>query len=116
MIKRIQKRPFDFDEDEKETLDMLEEFEATVVAVHDGDTILIQVDFWDFTVPFRFININAPELSEKGGDEARDYLKSQVLGKEVTIILGKKKIEKWGRMLGEVMADGSGLNQDMVNM
>ena len=44
-----------------------EDFFATVVNVHDGDTIRVKTDFRDFTFPIRFSNILAAELKEKGG-------------------------------------------------
>jgi endonuclease YncB( thermonuclease family) len=52
-------------------------YAATVVSVHDGDTLTRDVDlgFWaHFRMPCRIAGINAPELKAPGGVEARDTL------------------------------------------
>jgi endonuclease YncB( thermonuclease family) len=83
-----------------------EDFIATVVKVHDGDTITLKTDFRDFTFPIRFSDIDAPELSE-GGDEARDWLKGKIEGQEVQVLINKKnRVEKWGRLLGRIQYRG----------
>jgi endonuclease YncB( thermonuclease family) len=48
--------------------------EAYCVAVYDGDTITVSTG-----VKVRLIGIDAPELSEPGGDIARNYLACLVL-------------------------------------
>jgi len=93
------------------------DFTATVVKVHDGDTITLSVDFRDFNFPLRFSNTNAPELNEKGGHEAKDKLKSMIEGEEVNILINPdNRVEKWGRLLGEVMFQGLNLNDLMINL
>ncbi len=84
-----------------------EDFWATVVRVKDGDTIQVKADFRDFDFPIRFSNINAAELDEKGGPESQSWLESQILGEEVEIIVNpKNRVEKWGRLLGQVRHKG----------
>ena len=80
-----------------------EDFWAKVVRVKDGDTIQVKADFRDFDFPIRFSNILAAELNEKGGIESQKWLSSQILGKEVEIIINpKNRVGKWGRLLGRV--------------
>jgi len=57
----------------------------------------------DFPFQVRFANSAAPELSEKGGRESRDWLKNQIEGKLVYITIDpNNRVEKWGRLLGLV--------------
>ncbi len=84
-----------------------EDFWAKVVRVKDGDTIQVKADFRDFDFPIRFSNINAAELNEEGGIESQSWLESQILGEEVEIIVNpKNRVEKWGRLLGQVRHKG----------
>ncbi len=84
-----------------------EDFMAKVIKVTDGDTIRVTTDFRDFSFPIRFSNILAAELDEKGGLESQKWLSSQILGEEVEIIVNpNNRVEKWGRLLGEVRHKG----------
>ncbi len=53
---------------------------ATVVSVHDGDTLTCDIDLgfstWRRNQHLRLAGISALELSMPGGIEARDYLRS----------------------------------------
>ena len=90
-----------------------EDFWATVVKVHDGDTVSLSVPDRDFVFPLRLAKINAPELSE-GGHVARDWLKARLEGAEVYIKLSPERVEKWGRLLGSILHNGSDVADDMV--
>jgi|TARA_Y100000296_G_scaffold17864_1_gene21120 endonuclease YncB( thermonuclease family) len=84
-----------------------ESFSAMVTKVHDGDTITVSWDQRDFEFPIRFLNIAAPELSEKGGNESRDWLKSWIEGKEVEVIIDPtNKVDKYGRLIGTIQWGG----------
>ena len=83
-----------------------EDFFAKVVKVSDGDTIRVTTDFRDFSFPIRFSNILAAELDEPGGIESQSWLESQILGEEVQIVLHPTRVEKWGRLLGQVRHKG----------
>lgn len=88
-----------------------ENFICKVVDVHDGDTIRVLWDERDFTFPIRLLNIDAPELDE-GGAESQNWLEKQVLGEEVEILIDpKQRVEKWGRLLGEVFHMGMNMNE-----
>jgi len=83
-----------------------ENFFATVVKVHDGDTITLRTDFRDFDFPLRFLDIDTPEMNE-GGDIARDWLKGRLLGETVEIIIDTyNRVDKYGRLLGKVLHRG----------
>lgn len=90
-----------------------EDFEATVVKVHDGDTVTLEVDFRDFQFPLRLFGINSPEMNE-GGEVARDWLRARILGEKVEIILSSERVEKWGRLLGEIFHGGQDVGEEEV--
>lgn len=91
-----------------------EDFRATVVRVHDGDTVTLRASFRDFTFPLRLLNIDAPELSE-GGDAAREWLSNRILGHEVDIKIDpNNRVEKYGRLLGAIVKDGLDVGDEEV--
>jgi endonuclease YncB( thermonuclease family) len=93
-----------------------EDFMATVVKVHDGDTITLRVDFREFDFPLRLLNIDAPEMSE-GGEEARDYLKGVILDEEVEIKIDRNnRVGKYGRLLGKVVSLGMDMGEALVRL
>lgn len=94
---------FYFDSPHKQ---ITEDFFCKVVKVTDGDTIRVKWDERDFTFPIRFSNILAAELNEEGGKESQSWLEKEILGEEVEIILHPSRVEKWGRLLGEVRHKG----------
>jgi len=91
-----------------------EDFNAKVVKVHDGDTITVRWRERDFDFPIRFDNLNAPELNEAGGHTAQSWLEERILGEMVDIILSKRRVEKWGRILGAVMHNGMNVGDEEV--
>lgn len=105
---------------------VLYHYKATVVNVYDGDTCTVDIDLglhtWIKGEKIRLTRINAPELrgTEKTkGLNSRDFLRSQILGKDVYIETFKDKKEKYGRYLAEIwLVDETGklinLNDEMV--
>ena len=87
---------------------MTYEYLATVISVYDGDTITVSVDLGfhiSQTMSVRLARINSPEVrggSSTEGLEARDYLRSILLGKKVTLVTYKDGKEKYGRYLADV--------------
>lgn len=87
-------------------------FDAVVVKVTDGDTIRVETDFRDFSFPIRFSNIAAPEVNEEGGKESKSWLENQIMGEEIMVLVNKQnRVEKWGRLLGEIMHMGININE-----
>ena len=84
-----------------------EDFRAKVTKVTDGDTIRVKTDFRDFDFPIRFKGIDTPELNEAGGKEAKEFLKEKIEGAEVEILIDRSnRVDKWGRLVGDVMIGG----------
>lgn len=93
-----------------------ESFWAVVERVHDGDTITLSASFRDFVFPLRLLDIDAPELNE-GGDEAREWLESEVLGREVYILIDPvRRVGKYGRLLGRVLSSGLDMGESMMHL
>ncbi len=88
-----------------------EGFLAKVIRIIDGDTIRVKWDERNFDFPVRLLNIDAPELDE-GGLESALWLKNEILGEEVYVTIDRKqRVEKWGRLLGEIIHMGRNINQ-----
>lgn len=95
---------------------IFQDFRARVVKVHDGDTITLRWRERDFDFPLRLLNINAPELKEQGGEESQSWLEKRVLGEEVMIKVNpKQRVEKWGRLLGDVISRGINIGDESVS-
>ena len=89
------------------------DFSALVVKVHDGDTITLRTDFRDFDFPLRIANIDAPEMNE-GGEVARDWLRSRILGKMVVVRVNPdNRVGKYGRLIGSVYHAGFDVADEM---
>tara|TARA_R110002020_G_scaffold317058_1_gene532732 strand:- start:79 stop:423 length:345 start_codon:yes stop_codon:yes gene_type:complete len=85
------------------------EYKAKIIDVYDGDTFTFEVDLgFSITVKekIRLAGINTPEVRGKTKPEGimvRDYVRSMILGKEVTIQVFKKG--KFGRYVAYVFFD-----------
>jgi len=95
---------------------MTEDFVGVVEKVHDGDTVTVSISTRDFSFPVRLLDIDAPELSE-GGVEAREYLRSRVLGETVFFSLdSRNRVDKYGRLLARLLHGGFDLGQEMLGL
>ena len=93
-------------------------YAATVLSVHDGDTIAVDADMGmsvHFRTNVRFLGCNAIELSQPGGIEARDNLRT-LLAPGTPIVMRTVKDDKYGgRWLAAVsMPDGSDLISTLI--
>jgi micrococcal nuclease len=93
-------------------------YPATVTGVHDGDSATVQADLgWGVwrVVTVRLSGINAIELSQPGGKEARDHLLGLMpLGSKVT--LASLGWDKYGDRTDALLAltDGRDVCAQMV--
>ena len=92
-----------------------EPFMAKVVKVSDGDTIRVAWDERDFDFPVRFAELAAPERNERGGKESQSWLESQILGEMVEVIPTRMRVEKWGRLLANIIHLGMDMSQLSVD-
>lgn len=93
---------------------ILENIRAKVVKVTDGDTIRVKWEERDFDFPVRFARVAAPELDEEGGIAAQKFLSERILGEDVDIILTRQRVEKWGRLLADIVHLGVNENQALI--
>ena len=83
------------------------ELPGTVVGVHDGDTITL-LDANRHQYKIRLAGIDAPELSQAFGRVSRKHLADQVAGR--TVVIEWFKRDKYQRLVGKVMLNGSDIN------
>ena len=97
------------------------EYTATVVNVHDGDTVRLDIDLgfsmrWETSI--RLAGINAPELVTKEGKVAAQYLSQRLpVGSQVRLVTIKDKAEKYGRILGRIYigSETQDVNAEMIS-
>ena len=92
-------------------LAFLPPYQATVVAVHDGDTITVRSDI---TTKIRLFGIDAPELKQPHGQASKQALSGMVFGKTVTVTPANK--DRYGRTVAQIKANGIDVNNRMVEM
>lgn len=96
------------------------EYKCTIRRVIDGDSLEADISLgfklW-YRATVRLIGINAPELKMKPyGPEAHAHLDALLAGKQSIIVHTtlNHEFEKYGRVLGSVVADGVNINQRMI--
>ena len=85
-------------------------FEAEVVKVYDGDTL--NVDVRGTRTKIRLGAIDAPELKQEGGEEAKERLSSLILGKTVTV--EPVDTDRYGRLIAFLSFNGHSVNELLV--
>lgn len=86
------------------------EFDAKVIAVMDGDTVLLLHQ--GKKIKARLINIDAPELAQPYGKESRLALLNSVHKKQVHVT--SHAVDKYGRMIVDLRVDGKSVNEEQV--
>ncbi|ELD5175572.1 thermonuclease family protein [Campylobacter upsaliensis] len=106
--------PQDFKEQNLE-----KELTGKVSKVIDGDTIELlaktskENPYNHITkLKIRLYGIDAPELKQAYGKEAKEYLSALVLKQEVSLIIENK--DKYDRFVGTIFLKGQDINKEMV--
>lgn len=81
-----------------------------VIEVPDGDTLVIKSG--SKRVRVRMYGIDAPELKQRYGLEARDYLANRILDKNVSVKVVDE--DKYGRKVGKVYYKNRDMNLEML--
>jgi endonuclease YncB( thermonuclease family) len=89
---------------------LADEFNAKVIMVMDGDTLLVLHD--GAKVKIRMANIDAPEKDQAFGMESRQSLLEMVQKKQVHI--NSQAVDQYGRVVGLVSVDGRNINEEQV--
>jgi micrococcal nuclease len=84
-------------------------YTISCTAVIDGDTIILSNG-----ETVRLIGIDAPELSQPGGEESRTHLTRLILNKGVTLKKGREDRDKYGRLLRFVYLGNLCINEEMI--
>lgn len=87
-----------------------ETFEAYVIAVIDGDTVLALRD--KQKLKLRLTDIDAPEKAQQFGLRSLEYLKSRVNKKVVQV--DSRAVDQYGRTVATLTLDGIDLNRELV--
>lgn len=86
---------------------------GTVTAVHDGDTLTL--DMGDRTEHIRLQGIDAPELAQAFGNDAKLALAQQTLQQTVRVAYSQR--DRYDRVLGQVFtADCTDVNLQLLNL
>lgn len=83
---------------------------ARVVGVHDGDSCRAVIDGKE--TPIRLEGIDAPELGQPFGKNAKQQLSDLIFGQVVEIIPTGR--DRYRRTLAHVRAGGKSVNQEMI--
>lgn len=89
-----------------------ETFDAQVIAVLDGDTVLVLRD--QQRLKIRLADIDAPEKAQPFGMQSRDALRARVEKKRVQV--ESRAIDQYGRTVATIKLDGIDLNQELVRL
>jgi micrococcal nuclease len=79
-------------------------YEGLVTHVGDGDTVWVRPSHGGPPRAVRIDGIDAPELCQPGGPEARDALAGRVLHQPVRVATGRD--DDWGRALARLEHEG----------
>lgn len=102
-------------------------YRAFVTGVYDGDSITVDIDLGFGLISqenkLRLVGIDTPELrggtdaSKKAAQDARDYVRSLILNKEIIIKTEKDRTGKYGRYLATVYIPGEeqSLNEKLLS-
>ena len=85
-------------------------FSATVIAIHDGDTISVRTT--RATLRIRLEGIDCPEYRQPYSARAKQFTSQLVYGKEVTI--DDRGQDQYGRLLARVRMNGVEVNEALV--
>jgi micrococcal nuclease len=84
---------------------------GVVTRVVDGDTVWVNAG--GELLKVRITGIDAPEICQDGGPQAREQLRNRVFGKTVTLIY--QRLDDYGRLLARVELQGEDLGRWMVS-
>lgn len=87
-----------------------EEYNAKVIVVIDGDTLVVLHN--NAKVKIRLANIDAPEKDQPFGMDARQAMVGMAFKKMANI--DSKAVDKYGRTVALVTVDGLNVNEEMV--
>lgn len=86
---------------------------CTVRSVHDGDSMRVQCPGERRTTAIRMHQVDAPELDQAYGRQARDRLR-RLCPAGTTAVIHTQGRDQYGRLLGDVDCGGKSVNEEMI--
>lgn len=94
-------------------------YNATITKVVDGDTVDLLVDLGfhaEINIRTRLLGLNAPEVKEQAGKDARDALRAKLpVGTRVDVQTFKDPGDKYGRWLAQIDAGDENINAWLID-
>lgn len=87
-----------------------EEFSAKVIAVMDGDTVLVLRD--NMQIKVRLAEIDAPEIAQAFGEKSKQSLAELVLNKQVHV--DSQAVDVYGRLVALIKVGELNVNHEQV--
>ena len=87
-----------------------QEFITKVIAVLDGDTVLVRRE--GGLVKIRLAEIDAPEKAQTFGETSKHSLTGMVLGKQVKVV--SQAVDQYGRLVAHLSVDGLDVNAEQI--
>jgi len=87
------------------------DFTGKVVKIADGDTITV-LDHYKVQHRIRLTGIDAPERKQAFGSRSRQSLSKLVFGKRVIVKTNKR--DRYGRVLGKILINGTDVNKEQL--
>lgn len=95
-------------------------YQAVVTEIHDGDTLTASAAIWPWpltvvSIDVRLYGLNARELHDPGGPEARDAL-AALLPTNTVVLITLADRDKYGRVLAHVhrVEDGMDIGARLI--
>lgn len=85
--------------------------QGKVVAISDGDTVTV-LDSSNTQRKIRLMGIDAPEKKQAFGNRSKESLSNLLFGKHVAVEYFKQ--DRYGRIVGKIMVDGTDANLEQV--
>lgn len=85
---------------------------AQVLEVIDGDTITVAIDGLTYRV--RYLGINAPEMDEPAGPDAKSCNLALLAGQQVYLLKDASETDRYERLLRFVFTTSSFVNHDLI--
>jgi endonuclease YncB( thermonuclease family) len=86
------------------------EFTTKIIAVLDGDTVLVRRE--SGLVKIRLAEIDAPEKAQTFGITSKRSLSDMVLGKQVKVV--SQAVDQYGRLVAHLSVDGLDVNAEQI--
>jgi len=87
-----------------------DEFSAKVIAVFDGDTVLIKRA--NGVTKVRLAGIDAPEKTQTFGATSKQSLAEMVSGKQIHLVT--QAVDKYGRLIARISVNGLDVNAEQI--